>query len=66
MKWITKLIDLGPLSGYKTILAALLMLAPRAIPGFPVIDLGNGVTPDQILLCLAALKKLLEKFKKKP
>lgn len=65
MKWITKVIDLGPLSGYKTILAALLMLAAKTVPGFPVIDLGGGVTPDQILLSLAALKKLLEKFKKK-
>lgn len=65
MSWLNKLINLGPLNGYKTILAALLVVAGRMIPGFPVIDLGQGVTPDQVLLVLAALKKLLEKFKRK-
>ncbi|OQB10423.1 MAG: hypothetical protein BWY21_00344 [Parcubacteria group bacterium ADurb.Bin216] len=64
MRWLEKLIGLGPLKGYKTILAALLMMLARLIPGFPVIDIYAGVTPDQILLILAAIEKLLQKVKK--
>lgn len=64
MNWLTKLIGLGPLKGWKTILAALLTMLAKFIPGFPIVDIYAGVTPDQILLVLAALQKLLEKFKK--
>lgn len=64
MKWIEKLIGLGPLKGWKTILAASLALLAKFIPGFPVIDIYAGLTPEQILLVLAALEKLLQKVKK--
>lgn len=63
MKWLNKLINLGPLDGYKTILAAFLSLLAQYVPGFPTLELGHGITAAQILLVLAAFKKLLEKFK---
>lgn len=61
---LEKLFNLGPLKGYKTILAALLMLLAKFVPGFPVIDLAAGITPDQLLLILAAVSKLYEKYKR--
>lgn len=64
MGWLGKLIGLGPLKGWKTVLAALLMLLAKFIPGFPIVDIYAGVTPEQILLVLAAIQKLLEKVKK--
>ena len=64
MSWVNKLINLGPLNGWKTVLAAALYNLAKYVPGFPVIDLGQGVTPDQALLILAAVKKLLEKLRR--
>lgn len=62
--WLTKVLYLGPLDSWKTILAFILPIMTKYVPGFPVLDLGHGITADQVLLALAALKKVLEKFKK--
>lgn len=64
MNFLKKLINLGPLDGWKTILGTALMLLAQFVPGFPVLDLSHGITGAEMLLVLAALKKLLEKFKK--
>lgn len=65
LAFLEKLFGLGPLKGKKVILSAILMLLAKAIPGFPVIDVVAGITPDQILLIFAALQKLVEKFRQK-
>ena len=57
-----KIIGLGPLAGWKTILAAILLFLPKIIPGFPELDIANGIDASQIFLALAALQKVLEKF----
>lgn len=57
-----KVIGLGPLAGWKTILATILLFLPKIIPGFPVLDITNGIDAGQIFLALAALQKVLEKF----
>ena len=61
--WIRKLIGLGPLDGYKTIIGTFLLMLPQYVPGFPVLNLSNGITAAQILLIFASLKKVLEKLK---
>lgn len=57
-----KIIGLGPLAGWKTILAAVLLFLPKVVPGFPELDIANGIDAGQIFLALAALQKVLEKF----
>lgn len=61
---LQKILGLGPLNGYKTIIAAALTVLAKYIPGFPSLDILDGVSAQEIFLALAALQKLLEKFKK--
>ena len=52
----------GPLDGWKSYLGFLLYVASKTIPGFPLIDLGQGITPEMALMLWGILDKYLKQF----
>lgn len=59
-----KLLHGSVLDGYKKYIGILLYLATKFIPGFPVIDIAEGVTADQAIMIWGIVSDLYKKVKK--
>lgn len=64
LKLVNYLLAGGPLNGYKTYLGGLLWLLTQLVPGFPVIEIADGLSADELLVIYGALHKLIKKLKK--
>lgn len=54
----------GPLNGYKTALGGLLYILEQFVPGFPTVEITDGLSADEILLIWGAIHKLIKAVKK--
>jgi hypothetical protein len=63
-KIFEKLLHGAFLDGYKKYIGIFLYLATKFIPGFPVIDVSEGITADQAILIWGVISDLYKKVKK--
>lgn len=54
----------GPLNGYKTLLGALLYILEQFVPGFPKVEVADGLDADELFLIWGAVHKLIKAVKK--